>query len=379
MKIGKKTAVTKERTRLEKNRSNNIKRLTISLLAAVVLFLCLMVIQSSILNQEEKREVLQVIKDIPAGTKITEANIDEYLGSKEVQISLIPENFITDEAVVLGKFVSKTYKQRDVITEDALLDTERLYRDSIDNPIEISMSAGSLELAVAGTLREGDYVNIYGLRRSDDIYKVDKYYTFKHVYITKVFDSNGHRVTTSDALYELTGDSLSTTLISVIIDEKDAELFNEMLRNCDIRMAKLLYNTTEDYQKFITNANTSAAKSSVSTGNGNVILNNGQGQSEVTESTNLENPQAYNQAVNDYINSLYGVSEEELEQGNLEEEENNEENVEGEKDNTEGTEGQQQTDENQQAEGQQPVEGQVVLPDSNQSAENTEQPAEGEQ
>lgn len=374
MKIGKKTAVTKERTRLEKNRSNNIKRLTISLLAAVVLFLCLMVIQSSILNQEEKREVLQVIKDLPAGTKITEANIDEYLGTREVQISLIPENFITDESVVLGKFVSRTYKQRDVITEDSLLDTERIYRDSIDNPIEISMSAGSLELAVAGTLREGDYVNIYGLRRSDDIYKVDKYYTFKHVYITKVFDSNGHRVTTSDALYELTGDSLSTTLLSVIIDEKDAELFNEMLRNCDIRMAKLLYSTNEDYQKFITNANSSAAQSSVSTSNR---------QPEQTDSTNLENPQAYNQAVNDYINSLYGVSEEELEEGNLEGEDT-EENSENEAENAENTEGIEGTEEEQQpAEGQpaegQPAEGQVVLPDSSQSTESTEQPTEGEQ
>lgn len=369
MKIGKKTAVTKERTRLEKNRSNNIKRLTISLLAAVVLFLCLMVIQSSILNQEEKREVLQVIKDLPAGTKITEANIDEYLGTREVQISLIPENFITDESVVLGKFVSRTYKQRDVITEDSLLDTERIYRDSIDNPIEISMSAGSLELAVAGTLREGDYVNIYGLRRSDDIYKVDKYYTFKHVYITKVFDSNGHRVTTSDALYELTGDSLSTTLLSVIIDEKDAELFNEMLRNCDIRMAKLLYSTNEDYQKFITNANSSAAQSSVSTSNR---------QPEQTDSTNLENPQAYNQAVNDYINSLYGVSEEELEEGNLEGEDT-EENSENEAENAENTEGIEGTEEEQQPAEGQPVEGQVVLPDSSQSTESTEQPTEGEQ
>ena len=46
MKIGKKTAVTKEITRQERNRRNNLKRLSISFIVAFILFIALVIIQS---------------------------------------------------------------------------------------------------------------------------------------------------------------------------------------------------------------------------------------------------------------------------------------------------------------------------------------------
>ena len=126
MKIGKKTAVTREVTRQERNRKNNLKRLTISLIAAFIVFICLVVIQSSILNQEEKQQVYQVCKDMDAGTKITDANIDTYLKLVDVQVSLIPENYMVDSAELLGKFTNKSYKANDIITSDGITDTEKL-------------------------------------------------------------------------------------------------------------------------------------------------------------------------------------------------------------------------------------------------------------
>lgn len=273
MKLGKRTSVVKELTRQEKNKKNNIKRISISAAAAFVLFVCLIVIQSSILNQEKTFEVYQVIKDIPVSTKLTEKNIDTYLGLKEVQESLIPSKYITDKKKILDKFVNRDYKANDIITEDGVTDTEKLYKDSIENPIEISLDASGLSVAVSGIIREGDYINIYGLRKPDevdgqpnDVFVVDETYTFKHVYITKAFGGDGSRVDSVNG--EEGSEGKTATLFNIIISENDADLFNEMIKNCEIKLSKLLYETTEDYTKFLTRTNKKAAVATKTTGQG---------------------------------------------------------------------------------------------------------------
>lgn len=251
MRLGKTSKTTKEITRTERNRRNNIRRITVAAITALIIFIALLVIQSSILNQEEKLDVYQVVKDIPSGTKLDDSNINEYLAYKNVQISLIPENFIQDKAEVLGKFVNRNYKAKDIITTDGLIDTESVYLDDIENPTEVSFSVDGIDVAVAGTIREGDYVNIYGMKRPEksdsSLIRVDKTYTFKHVYINKAFDASGNRIVVGK-------DNANCTLFSIVIDEVDMDLFNEMMANCSIRLAKLNYDTDTDYQAFITEA-----------------------------------------------------------------------------------------------------------------------------
>jgi hypothetical protein len=269
MKLGKRTAVAKEITRQERNRRNNIKRLTISALVALILFICLTIIQSSILNQESKQSVYQVIADIESGTKITEDNFGQYFAVKEVQASLIPDEYITDKSSIVGKFVNRSYKAKDIVTEDGLTDTERLYLESITNPTEISFTASSLDSSVAGTVREGDYVNIYGITEDSEesIYVASKKYTFKHVYIFKAFDGSGNRNVTASNDDTLNTSSTTTSMYTVVLAEDDVELFNEMLLNCSIRMAKIKYDTDTDYRDFISKTNETAGKSSVNTTN----------------------------------------------------------------------------------------------------------------
>lgn len=267
MKIGKKSTVTKELTRQERNRRNNLKRITVSAIVAFILFICLLVIESSILNQEEKQSVYQIIKDIPSGTKITEANFDTYLQLKDVQASLIPEDYITEKEVLINKFTNKTYKVRDIITSDGITDTEKLYQDSIENPVEVAFSVDGLSSAVAGLIREGEYINIYGMRKqegeeteygyTEGIYEVDQQFTFRHIYIAKAFDSTGKRITSVDEK-DADGNVVTATMFNVILNEPDVELFNMMLKNCDIKLVRLMYNTEDDYQTFLNKLNEEA-------------------------------------------------------------------------------------------------------------------------
>lgn len=302
MKIGNKTKVTREITRQERNRRNNIKRLVISACFALLVFVALIVIQNSILNQEKKETVYQVIKDIDVGTKITENNINDYLALKEVQVSLIPSGYITTPEDVQGKFINREYKVNDIITSDGITDTENLYTKLIENPIEITFSTDDIASAVGGTIREGDYINIYGLRKpsaesnpsAENLYLVDEDFTFQHVYVTKVFDSSGKEVVVGNE----NSDSTSVvTIISVILSENDIEQFNEMLKNCSIKVTKLLYNSDEDYTKFLDKANKNAAKFSSSNLSDEDItelfdeeaLNGGEQDEEIIEDNTDEN------------------------------------------------------------------------------------------
>lgn len=261
MRIGKKTAVTKEITRAERNKRNNLRRIAVAAFVALVVFVAITVIQSSILNQEERVEAYQVIKNIDSGTKITKSNIDKYFALKDVQVSLIPDGYLTDKKQLLDKFVNRNYRARDIITDDGVSDTEGLYKSNITNPVEISFDASGLDAAVAGTIREGDYINIYGLKTQQSNngatkkMEIDSSYTFQHVYVEAAMDASGNKIETGAKSDDK---SQTATMFTLVLSEKDCGLFAEMIANCgdNIRLGKLQYNTSQDYQVFLQRGNT---------------------------------------------------------------------------------------------------------------------------
>lgn len=262
MRIGKKTAVTKEITRAERNKRNNLRRIAVAAFVALVVFVAITVIQSSILNQEERVEAYQVIKNINSGTKITKSNIDKYFALKDVQVSLIPDGYLTDKKQLLDKFVNRNYRARDIITDDGVSDTEGLYKSNITNPVEISFDASGLDAAVAGTIREGDYINIYGLKTQQSNnsatkkMEIDSSYTFQHVYVEAAMDASGNKIETGAKSDD--EKSQTATMFTLVLSEKDCGLFAEMIANCgdNIRLGKLQYNTSQDYQVFLQRGNT---------------------------------------------------------------------------------------------------------------------------
>ena len=275
MKIGSKTKVTREVTRQERNRRNNMKRITISALVAFILFIALTIIQSSILNQETKVTVYQVQKDIYNGTKITEDNFNEYFATKAVQASLIPDGYITDSSLIIGKFVNRDYKARDVITVDGLNDSEALYNSNIEHPVKLSFQVGNLSDSVSGTIREGDYINIYGMKNGKNadgevVLLTNQTYTFKHIYIERAYNSAGDIIDTADKNSE-------ALMFTIIIEEDDVSLFNEMVANCNLKLVKVMYDTDQDYKAFIGKETTN------NNGNNAVVENNNNSNNKVVE------------------------------------------------------------------------------------------------
>ena len=275
MKIGSKTTKTKlshELTRQEQNRRNNIKRLTVSAIVAIILFVALTIIQSSILNQEETVRVYKVVKDISEGTKITKDNIKEYFEIVDTKASFIPEGYITDASLLVDKFVNRNYKTKDVVTTDGLSDLAKLNISNITHPVQVSFSLADLQSSVSGAIREGDYVNIYGMRNGfnangEVVVVTNDTYTFKHVYIERAYDSSGKEIDSADQESE-------AALFTVTIEEGDVALFNEMLTNCSIRVAKIMYETDKDYKAFINKGTTSNNNTTTPVVNGQTTDNN---------------------------------------------------------------------------------------------------------
>ena len=210
-KKGGRTKVEKELTRAEQGRKQKVQAFGIAAVIGILLVIALFALEDAILNKEDTVSVYQLTQDVSEGTKITEDNVDSLVHLKDIQVSLVPDGYITDKAELIDKFTTHDYKAKEIITESGLEDKLNVYLDSIEDPVEISFSLSDLGSVVSGTLREGDYINMYGLQQTEVVQstpdgqvayyanttselRVNKSYTFEHLMITKVFNSSGTEI-----------------------------------------------------------------------------------------------------------------------------------------------------------------------------------------
>ena len=260
-KKGGKTKVEKELTRAEQGRKQKVQAFGIAAVIGILLVIALFALEDAILNKEDTVSVYQLTQDVSEGTKITEDNVDSLVHLKDIQVSLVPDGYITDKAEMIDKFTTHDYKAKEIITESGLEDKLNVYLDSIEDPVEISFSLSDLGSVVSGTLREGDYINMYGLQQTEVVQstpdgqvayyanttselRVNKSYTFEHLMITKVFNSSGTEISTEDEVG-------ASTMFIITISEQDAQKFNEMIANCDVRLAKVNYLEDAPYVGYI--------------------------------------------------------------------------------------------------------------------------------
>lgn len=261
LKSKSKDKITKELTRAEQGKRQKVQAFGIAAVIGILLVVALFALESAILNKEDTVNAYVLTQDVSDGTQITEDNVDSYFLQREIQISLVPEGYITDKADLVGRFFNHDYKANEVITESGLDDRMNVYLNSIEDPVDISFSLNDLGSVVSGTLREGDYINMYGLQQTEVVrespdgqvsyyadtvqeLRVTQSYTFEHIMITKVFNSSGAAISTEDEVG-------ASTLFNVTISEKDAQKFAEMLANCTVRLAKVEYLEDEPYVGFV--------------------------------------------------------------------------------------------------------------------------------
>ncbi len=178
---------------------------------SLLLFGILCYFQAKLAEGDRKyyKTVYLAAKEIPEGTEITDENLLEYVTATEMDIRVIPSDYITETGdnknikELVGQFADKKYLEKDVITLEGF--EKYNAREGMNNPVEVSFAVSGVEQVVAGTLREGDTINIYAIRTRDansfeltnERYSADLLYSGKIV--TNAFTSGGAYVENTNA------------------------------------------------------------------------------------------------------------------------------------------------------------------------------------
>lgn len=231
MKAKKEKGVEKVVSEADKKKRSKINRIIASIMVGLVVWGALVFAANSIINESKHVEVCRAKINIPDGTKISQDNINDYIEKVSISESLLPEGYVSDPSNIVDSFVSRDYMTREVITLNDV-NTEESMTEHIENPIEISVAVTSIDAAVGGILREGDYINIYSVATTLNESEVNE--IAKNAYVTKALDSNGTELLRSDT-------QSNATVINLIIPMEAELRFNKELLAGTVRMS-LIYN-----------------------------------------------------------------------------------------------------------------------------------------
>lgn len=231
MKAVKKKEITANNEGMDTRKKRN-KNIVISLVLAIAIWALMLFVASNIINESEHVTVYRAKIDMIKGTKITSDNMNDMVESVNISVDLIPDGYITDASELVNVFTNREYSARDIITTSGI-NTERSMTEYIENPIEVSVATNSLDAAVGGILREGDYVNIYSVVNNTNA-GVGAQMIIGNGYVTKALNSNGAEIDRSDTVS-------TATIVNLIIPMAIEKQFTAELLSGTVRLS-LIYN-----------------------------------------------------------------------------------------------------------------------------------------
>ena len=180
-----------------------------------------------ILTDKNIKEVVVASQDIQEGVEITEENAKDYFTTKSVNTSLITGTTLTSIDDIKGKTLI-SLSTGEIISSNMFINTA-IYKDDIENPINISFGVGSADKAVNGYIRKGDVVDIYVSETVEGETVNTKIRS--NVYIEHAYDSSYVEIGNGDIA------SLAT-FFTISVEEDQAKLFNDNIAKGSIILTK---------------------------------------------------------------------------------------------------------------------------------------------
>ncbi|MBR3761175.1 MAG: hypothetical protein IKK59_00375 [Lachnospiraceae bacterium] len=200
----------------------------ISLALALMLFAVLLIVQKSMQEEPVYQKVLCANTTIPQSTKITAENIDTYIKQQDIPVDWLPKDYVSASEKVLDMVVEADVSEGSVIT-GSVLKAYQEYYEEYQKLTLISVPVGELYQGVAGSLRMGDYVDIYTLYEEEKEYHCQL--LAEHIRIAATYSDQGQAIGTDNA------EGLSQ-LIIIPMEREQVALFYESLARGHIRIAK---------------------------------------------------------------------------------------------------------------------------------------------
>ena len=200
----------------------------ISLVLALLLFMVLLVIQQSMREEPESKWVLCAKQEIPSKIILTEENIVQYTEKKEIPVMYLPEGYISSVEQLHGMITNGVVAKGSILGREAFAVYDEYYTEYKELSW-ISVPIKELYEGVAGSLRPGDYVDIYVLREEEKEYICEV--LEERVPIAATYSSQG-------TIIESDNKAGLSQLIVIPIEKGDAAQFYERLAQGNIRIAK---------------------------------------------------------------------------------------------------------------------------------------------
>ena len=213
---------------LKKERKIGRKELAVSIAAALLLFICLIVIESRLLSKYDKSTVVTAKCTISRSQEITDANVDQFFEEKEVPVNLMPDCAVQDKQTLVNKIVSEKINRGEMVIDDCFRDEEK-YLSKMQDPLEIGISVSNASNIAGGTIRKGDFINIYVV----DSTTKQSVEVLHQAYVCKAFNKDGVEIT------EGGGSELCLDVV-IYIDSIQEQYVNEKINHGTIYISKVL-------------------------------------------------------------------------------------------------------------------------------------------
>lgn len=210
------------------NKNKKIWIGVISLGLALLLFAVLLMIQQSMKEEPASEWVICSKANIPEKVVLTEDNISLYTEMQKIPVMWLPEGYISSAEQLYG-MISEAEIAKGSILNGAAFSVYDEYYDGYQELSWISVPIKELYEGVAGSLRPGDYIDIYLLREEDKEYYCEM--LEERVPVAAAYSSQGTAI-------EVDNDAGLCQLIVIPIEKEHAAQFYEKLAQGNIRIAK---------------------------------------------------------------------------------------------------------------------------------------------
>lgn len=208
------------------NRKNGVTTglIITALIASIIIFVMLLYTEKKALATEEKSSVCVAMCEIPAGTDINAVTVKQYFEIRDMYVSVIPQNAITDFNLLIGK---NTY----INISPGMITTYEMFKKSdigssgMEEPVLLGFKVDDIYQVAGGILREGDRIDIYTV---DD--EGDAKLRWENIYIEDVFDSAGEELDKTDE-----GRAIR---FNIYLEKDDVGKFYSNLESGNIRVVK---------------------------------------------------------------------------------------------------------------------------------------------
>lgn len=220
METGKKKEKARDRAKIKTGAG------IAALVAAVAVFVILLQLEKSVLEQYEKGVVYVAANQIPQGRLITAGEYETFFRKVEMEKKNIPATALQNPEQLQG-LAAVFDVEAGVILTDGMFETWEEILAPMESPVIAGFKADDMYQVAGGVLRAGDRIHIYTVEGDEAVL------AWESVYVQQVFDSAGTRIPNEDK-------TAIAQRINVYLDSSDVEAFYSGLAGGNLRVVKVL-------------------------------------------------------------------------------------------------------------------------------------------